>query len=376
MPRLPIHAALTAICLAWGLSFAAHAAVSDKAFVISNTGSGALAVSGVQVTDNTTDFSVIGNTCGTVPSGNNCTITVRFNPSAVGTRPAGNLRFSSNGTNGPNHVIPLSGTGASACAGGKVAYSYIANFQNITVPAGCTSAIVKVWGAGGASGSRGLGGGGGFAQRTVTGLTPGSGLVVQVGGGGPLAQGVSAFGGGGVAYSSYSENGAGAGGGGLTGVFRSPYSAANALVIAGGGGGGGSGVCVGAAGGGSSGASGAVAADGRGGTQSTGGPAGGGCFYGCPSQGGGLAGGWTESYESGGGGGGWFGGGGGGNQEGSGYGGCGGGGSGYAPGGTLTAGSGCNVANSGDPDYAASLGRGGCTPGVGGQNGRIVIQWQ
>ena len=80
----------------------------------------------------------------------------------------------------------------------------------------------------------------------------------------------------------------------------------------------------------------------------------------------------------GGGGGGYWGGGGGGNRHHTNNlwaGGGGGGGSGYAPSGTLVTGNGCNVANSGDPDYGSNAGAGGCLDGSIGQPGRVVITW-
>jgi hypothetical protein len=261
------------------------------------------------------------------------------------------LNFTSNGTNGASHSISLTGTGGVSCTAGRQIYAYTGANQNIVVPAGCATATIKAWGAGGASRSSGSGGGGGFAQRTVTNLTPGAALLVMVGG----ASG--AYGGGGVGdFSS---------GGGLSGVFKGSKTQANALVIAGGGGGGYSDSSGdygghGGAGGGLSGASGTPLGwpypQSSGGSQTAGGDD---PDYSCKGQA--LQGGGSTGTISGGGGGYWGGG-------------CtsasrgGGGGSGYAPGGTLTAGSGCNVANSGDADYVAGVGN--CT-----QNGRVVIQW-
>jgi hypothetical protein len=71
-----------------------------------------------------------------------------------------------------------------------------------TVPSGITTVRVRVWGAGGASFYNGgyySGAGGGFAIKTITGLTPGTNITVTIGDGGsggsnPGTGGTSSFG--------------------------------------------------------------------------------------------------------------------------------------------------------------------------------------
>lgn len=367
-----------ALALSLALSSAAFAATSSKTFTLTNTGNGPLTLtpSAQPISGNTAEYALTGNNCASVAPGASCTMTVTFTPSANGARPAAALNFSSNGSNGPSHSIPLTGAGLAGCSAGKVVYSYTGSHQNIAVPTGCTSATIKAWGAG----ARGTayaakGGAGGFAQRTLTGLTPGAALVVVVGQG---STSNAATYGGGAAGNTYAYTGAG--GGGYSGVFSSTVAHANALVVAGGGGGasGDSGSWSdGAAGGGTQGQPGWDAFyTGRPGTQTAGGAAG---YSDCKggnysTNGTALAGGLGGGYGGGGGGGGYFGGGGGGNDCYGGYGG--GGGSGYAPGGTLITGQGCNVANSADADYVSGTGNGGCTANTSGQNGRVVIIWQ
>lgn len=371
---LKLRSLITALALAAALSPAAYAAYSDKTFTVTNSGNGPLTISGATVTGNTAEFALTGNTCTNVAAGGSCALTVRFSPSGSGTRTPASLNFTSNGTSGPTHSIALTGTGGSSCAAGKQIYAYTGADQVIQVPAGCTTATIKAWGAGGRGGNSinapTAGGGGGFAQRTVSALAPNASLLVVVGQG---ASGVAAtYGGGGAGLtgSSYS----GGAGGGLSGVFLGSKSQANALAISGGGGGGFN--AYAGAGGGSSGATGGPVYSiynltmypAGGGTPSAGGVGGGGSgVYGAAGTP--LQGGAATNYEGSGGGGGYWGGGGAVDQAG-------GGGSGYAPGGTLTAGSGCNVANSADSDYASGIGNGGCAANTSGQNGRVVIIWQ
>lgn len=262
----------------------------------------------------------------------------------------------------------LNVTAVVACNGSKQEFSYNPagdHNQFAQVPAGCTSALVKAWGASGGKYNGGGGsctGSGGFASRTLTGLTPGNSLLVVVGEGGKAG---ATYGGGGAGYSGYS-------GGGLSGVFASaPMAQAGALVVAGGGGavyqssvttlGGGSG-------GGLAGVAGVSASGwggGQGGTQTAGGAGGG-------SQGAGsaLQGGTGNANVASGGGGGYWGGG-------AARYGAGGGGSGYAPGGSLIAGTNAAVANSTDADYLAPAGAPSCASAtVTGNHGRVVITWQ
>ena len=291
-------------------------------------------------------------------------------------------------------------TVASACQPeGPQVYAYTGADQTVTVPAGCTTATIKAWGAGGGASQNqnndlSYGGGGGFASRTLS-LTPGTTLKVVVGG--TAGTNASAYGGGGL--SSYWTN-FGAAGGGMSGVFSTSVTQANALVVAGGGGGGGgwaypyggataTGPVAGA--GGDSTTSSYLLLDrsyyyvsGGSGTSSGGGTP---IFWtsSTSSYGGdkgtALQGGRHSRQDLGGGSGGggyWGGGGGGGYIGGSNSyygGGGGGGGSSYAPGGTLIAGSGCSVGNSADSDYGNNAGAGGCSDLAVGQPGRVVITW-
>ena len=207
------------------------------------------------------------------------------------------------------------------------------------------SASAKMWGGAGGA----YGGSGGFTNGTI-GFVSGNNYVIWIGGGGVTTNrnvsGVSgAFGGGGFApaigsYGSPNNSDYNIGsGGGLTGLFRTSATQANAILIAGGGGGGGlaNGFGItnatrsrGGNGGGSSGLAGydtdsgingAIA--GLGGTQLAGGTSG----YGAAGNGSALTGGPGGSTGGGGGGGGYFGGGGGGGNNPSGE--SGGGGSGF-----------------------------------------------
>jgi hypothetical protein len=100
-----------ALVLAAMLSPAAYADSAAKSFTVTNNGSGPLAVSGASISGNA-EYKLTGNTCGTaVPVGGNCALTVTFTPTGTGPRAAAALNFTSNGTNGPNHSISLSGAG-------------------------------------------------------------------------------------------------------------------------------------------------------------------------------------------------------------------------------------------------------------------------
>jgi hypothetical protein len=362
---LNIRPLIATLAIAAALSPAAYAAFSDKTFTVSNTGDGPLTVvvASPPISGNPTEFSLIGNNCTTVAAGSSCALTVRFTPTGSGTRTPGALNFTTNGTNGGAHSIALAGTGGSNCTAPKQVFSYTGADQYTSVPAGCSTATIKAWGAGawgsGSSSSSPVytGGAGGFAQRTVGGLSAGSQITVVVG----QTRG-SIYGGGGAMASGDASKDSGSDGAGFAGVFYGAKSQANALAIAGGGGG----AKVGQSGGAGGGLAG-VSAGGGGGTQTSGGAGWGTGVAGSALQGG-AGDPLDQDLGASGGGGGYWGGGGA-------YGGAG-GGSGYAPGGTLIAGSGCSVANSGDPDYVAGVGNGGCANRTAGQPGRVVIIWQ
>ena len=273
-----------------------------------------------------------------------------------------------------------------ACPTTATVFAYTGTTQSISVPAGCTTATIKAWGAGGGSGYLGFGGGGGFASK-VTSVTPGTQLAVEVGKGGTTYN-----------VTTGATHGYGGSGGGLSGVFAGSVSQANAIVVAGGGGGGGSqphGIsvpvpppaaagCTSTAGGGTApyfgGSSYAIGFN----ASAVAAGAGNGSAGRAGSSGNGLLGG--SAYASlnqwggaGGGGDGYFGGGGGGIMYTSGTnyvsGGPGGSGSCYAPGGTVVAGSGAFVANSTDSDYASGVGNSTDVYQETAQHGRVVIRW-
>jgi hypothetical protein len=362
-----LRSIVTALVLAAVLSPAAYAASSDKTFTVSNTGDGPLTITSAGISGNTAEYALLsGHNCTTVAAGSSCAMTVRFTPTGSGTRAAASLNFNSNGTNGGAHSIALSGAGGASCAAPKQVFLYTGADQYTSVPAGCSTATIKAWGAGGkaTSSTNSRGGGGGFAQRTVGGLSAGSSLTVVIGQG---ALGISpTYGGGGAGADGSASSDTGGAGGGLSGVFSGAKSQATALAIAGGGGGAWK-SNGGGAGGGLTGVAGT--SGGGGGTQTAGGAGHTGGEAGSALKGGMADPGLMEDGGGGGGAGYW---GGGGSTS---FGG-GGGGSGFAPGGTLTAGSGCSVANSGDSDYVTGIGNGGCSTSASGQNGRVVIIWQ
>ena len=277
-------------------------------------------------------------------------------------------------------------------------FSYTGSDQTWTVPTGVTSATVKLWGAGGGSDSINsgqYGAGGGFTQGTVA-LTPSTTMYLVVGQGGALG----------------TYGGSAGSGGGLSGLFTSSVSHANAIIIAGGGGGAGD-SNQGGVGGGLTGGDGANTSSnnnsGKGGTQSAGGArgsanyssssgilptdgsalqggdgggdAGAGHTYTPASYGGGGRGGFEPggSQGGGGGGGGYYGGGGGdGNAFGANGGGGAGGGGGSAylhpslvTNGSTTSGSSTSSGGASDPYYSSGIGDAG-TSRAGG-NGKIVL---
>ena len=84
-------------------------ASATQAVTVTNTGTAAATVSGVAATG---DFSQT-NTCGSsIAAGASCTVTVKFTPTAAGTR-TGSVSVTSNATNSPL-TVALTGTGASA----------------------------------------------------------------------------------------------------------------------------------------------------------------------------------------------------------------------------------------------------------------------
>jgi hypothetical protein len=286
------------------------------------------------------------------------------------------------------------------------AFNYNGAQQNWTVPTGITSVTVKVWGAGGATGSSAVqtwGGASGFSSGTLS-VSSGQTYPVIVGGGGNHSRNAAVgggFGGGGGSGNPQGYEGASSGGG-YSGVFYQNVAFGNSRIIAGGGGGGaGCGSSggyanntgqsgFGGSGGGSSGqnATGNYSSSG-GGTQSGGGSSAGIASTSGGQLSGGFGGDWQSSgnhSSGGGGGGGYYGGGGGrGGQGGVTAGDAGSGGSGYTGGVSSASSSNGQGAgqfdssggrpappSTGDGNYNGSAGYGGYTRS-GGQNGYVVI---
>jgi hypothetical protein len=285
------------------------------------------------------------------------------------------------------------------CTAANQVFTFTGGNQNVIVPAYCTAATIKAWGAGGGGAGVAQGGGGGFSQATI-GVLAGETITVEVAGGG----------------TKYIGDKGAAGGGGASIVQRSYLR----LIVAAGGGGAGAsymgfGGGAGAPGGGLTGLTGSASTctGGLGGTQSAIGAIGSlsgncvgavgstgasfytaiescdeGCWYDYVFDFEGSAGGWPNGGSSGrgfnatsvvggGGGGGYFNGAGGNGNNSSQVGsGGGGGGSSYTSGISQisTAGSGATAANTGDVDYASNAGAGGAT-GTNGNPGRVVIMW-
>ncbi len=154
-----------------------------------------------------------------------------------------------------------------------VVFNYTGSNQQWVVPSGVTQVFIDVFGAqGGTSTSPGDGGLGG-KMRAVLNVTPGETLLLMVGGK-PTSR-LAVYGNGGNGGTAGTTSNQSMAGGGMSGVFRTSITMANAIMIAGGGGGG----AKSRAGGAGGGLTGAVSNDdnfrgGKGGTQSAGGAAG------------------------------------------------------------------------------------------------------
>lgn len=129
-------------------------------------------------------------------------------------------------------------------------FTYTGSSQSWIVPPTVTSVIVDVVGATGGRGQSVLygtvfydnvGGAGGRVQCVLS-VTPGSELMIVVGGKGDTSHpGTGGFNGGGSGHAI----GWGGGGGGASDIRMSPYTLSDRVVVAGGGGGGGGLVCPG-----------------------------------------------------------------------------------------------------------------------------------
>jgi len=323
-------------------------------------------------------------------AGATCEFGLRFTPQAVGTA---NTPISANFVGGSTSkaVQGVGSTPLPTCSNsGPHSFSYTGAYAYLSVPAGCTVATIKAWGAAGGS-NGGLGGAGGYATASFT-VTESEQLTVAIGHPGEIrASGVTAN--ENYTAGAFLPGGRGgkASGGGLVAVSK----AANLLLVAGSGGGGfGSG--VGGGGGGTNGqnAVNGVAggyADSVGGSQSGGGglttPTAGGCtsraqYVSGGYLTGGLGNGDYPGYlgigiadDAAGGGSGYFGGGGGtycgttGGGGGSGYYST---ANGYLSGGSLSAATGSTPGNAGDSDRA---GAGSPAMGQPGGSGKVIIRF-
>ena len=78
-----------------------------QTLTLTNNDGSTVTVGSVQI--NGSEFSLTNGCGATLNAGANCTVTITFTPSAIGTR-TGALQINDNASNGP-HVVPLSGTG-------------------------------------------------------------------------------------------------------------------------------------------------------------------------------------------------------------------------------------------------------------------------
>src|SRR5919198_484225 len=88
-----------------------------QTLTFSNSGSGALTISGVGMTGaNSGSFTILGNTCtgATLGAGGTCTASVRFAPKSAGDLSA-RLRLNDDASGSP-HMVPLNGTGIDPAA--------------------------------------------------------------------------------------------------------------------------------------------------------------------------------------------------------------------------------------------------------------------
>jgi hypothetical protein len=327
---------------------------------------------------NASSWSIVSDTCSgqKLAVGATCTIQVEF---LATTQPSGSFSAQLRATALNGGTASHSMTGSVTCPTIVTqTYSSPTSGLSFAVPAGCTTLVVRAWGAGGgfnpnSCGGAATAGAGAFVRANVP-VQPGSTITVRVGGAGVFNVGGASPGGlngGGDAGNTWA-----AGGGGYTGVFNG----STPLLVAGGGGG--AGPCTlggdgGAPNGGNATNGNGGAQGGRGATASTGGAAGaGGGMGGSPGGGGsfltgGAGGNGGATFGGAGGGGGYFGGGGGQSQSFT-FSGGGGGGSSYIIAGSthtaMLAGSG-GQADSSDPYWSSSAGN-------QNEDGLLIIKFQ
>lgn len=271
-----------------------------------------------------------------------------------------------------------------ATAGATNLYTAAGIYTN-TVPSGANTMIVKLWGAGGASGPYTSQGGGGAFVSTVLPVTNGQQFLTVVGERGSQRYGVVLSGhGNGISHGGLRFwSNPGGEGGQASSLFLCNAGAFVMKAVAGGGGG--AGIFANGGAGGNPGANGLVY-NGYQGTAGSGGHdglAGGGDGPGSDyapnatttgitalNLAGGNGG---DANYCGGGGGGGYGGGGGGSGGTSGNSGAGGGGGGGSYGSLIIGGNGYLPGNTSDPDYIGSAGRGGPSRQMDGNDGLVVV---
>ena len=122
---------------------------SPQLVTLSNTGNGPLNIASIGVAGaNAGDFGQMNNCPSTLNAGSQCTVTVTFKPSLVGTELA-SLQFSDNSANSPQQV-PLGGTGVNPPPN----YSLTANPTSMTIEQGhSASTLLTITPVGGMTGT-------------------------------------------------------------------------------------------------------------------------------------------------------------------------------------------------------------------------------
>jgi len=119
---------------------------ANQTVTISNTGNANLSITGIASTDAlAAPFSIVaGGTCGAVPvtvtPGSNCTVIVRFAPTAVGAA-TDSFNISSNDPDTASVTVNVSGTGVAAPAPNIVVAPSTVPFGNVTVGTTATQTV-------------------------------------------------------------------------------------------------------------------------------------------------------------------------------------------------------------------------------------------
>jgi hypothetical protein len=134
-------------------------------------------------------------------------------------RSSGNLRIVAPGEScrPPESSLHWSAQAAASSGGGPRGVQLFESSGSFTVPAGVTSVLLELWGAGGAAGlprPTGIGGagGGGSYLRTVVSVTPGQMIAVGIGLGGAATCGIAGGDGGDTTFGALATAGGGQGG--------------------------------------------------------------------------------------------------------------------------------------------------------------------